>query len=96
MAPSFYENKDRDRHILKKDPKKWGTGDPLKLSSFFTKIVFLVLLYKTASKIFFKSTNFGYFWPSKKCHFSTKTSKISRKIELTPKLWGEHLGTLVH
>ena len=51
----------RDRHILKKDPKKWGTGDPLKLSNFFAKIVFLVLLYKTASKFLKKSTNFGYF-----------------------------------
>jgi hypothetical protein len=44
--------KTRDRHILKKDPKKWGTGDPLKFSNFFAKIVFLVLLYKTASNFF--------------------------------------------
>ena len=61
ITPQSERDIARDRHILKKDPKKWGTGDPLKLSSFFAKIVFLVLLYKTVSKIFFKSTNFGYF-----------------------------------
>ena len=41
---------DRDRHILKNDLKKCGTGDPLNFLNFFAKIVFLVLLYTTVTK----------------------------------------------
>ena len=40
----------RDRHILKNDLKKCGTGDPLNFLNFFAKIVFLVLLYTTVTK----------------------------------------------
>ena len=70
----------RDRHILKKDPKKWGTVDPLKLSSFFDKIVFLVLLYKTASKFFLNRQILGTFDPLKNVTFLLKHQKLAEKL----------------
>jgi hypothetical protein len=79
-AALFFFVKTRDRHILKKDPKKWGTGDPLKLSNFFAKIVFLVLLYKTASKFFLNRQILGTFDPLKNVTFLLKHQKLAEKL----------------
>ena len=77
----FYVSRQRlDRHILKKDPKKWGTGDPLKLSSFFAKIVFLVLLYKIVSKFFLNRQILGTFDPLKNVTFLLKHQKLAEKL----------------